>query len=85
MMVLGMVDVVVGGKIGINIVEGKNLVGVFWVLCVVLCDLDVFDMFSKNEILVGYVEIVKVGFIVEFEILDIIEVDVDVVIDLMML
>lgn len=29
-MLLGMVDAVIGGKIGVNLFEGKNLVGVFW-------------------------------------------------------
>jgi 3-dehydroquinate synthase len=74
--VLAMVDAAVGGKTGINTAEGKNLVGAFWAPKAVLCDLDVLDGLSKNEILAGYAEIAKAGFIAEPEILDTIEADV---------
>lgn len=83
-MVFGFVDVFVGGKIGVNIVEGKNLVGVFWVLSVVIGDLDELFSFSLNEVIVGFVEVVKVGFIWVLEIFDIIEVDLVCVVDMMM-
>ncbi|HEY4153612.1 MAG TPA: 3-dehydroquinate synthase [Pseudolysinimonas sp.] len=79
--VLGMVDAAVGGKTGINTAEGKNLVGAFWAPRAVLCDLDVLDSLSKNEILAGYAEIAKAGFIAEPEILDTIEADVDAATD----
>ena len=79
--VLGMVDAAVGGKTGINTAEGKNLVGAFWAPRAVLCDLDALDTLSKNEILAGYAEIAKAGFIAEPEILDTIEADVDTATD----
>jgi 3-dehydroquinate synthase len=79
--VLAMVDAAVGGKTGINTAEGKNLVGAFWAPKAVLCDLDVLDGLSKNEILAGYAEIAKAGFIAEPEILDTIEADVDAATD----
>ena len=79
--VLGMVDAAVGGKTGINTAEGKNLVGAFHAPAAVLCDLDLLDTLPKNEILAGFAEIVKAGFIAEPEILDIIEADVDVATD----
>ena len=41
-----------------------------------LCDLDLLDSLPRNEILAGYAEIVKAGFIAEPEILDIVEADV---------
>jgi 3-dehydroquinate synthase len=75
--VLGMVDASVGGKTGINTAEGKNLVGAFHPPIAVLADLDMLDTLSKNEILAGFAEIVKAGFIAEPEILDIVEADVD--------
>ena len=75
--VLGMVDASVGGKTGINTAEGKNLVGVFYAPSVVLADLDTLDTLPRNEILAGFAEIVKCGFIAEPEILDTIEADVD--------
>jgi 3-dehydroquinate synthase len=79
--VLGMVDAAVGGKTGINTAEGKNLVGAFWAPRAVLCDLDALDTLSKNEILAGYAEIAKAGFIAEPEILDTIEADVEAATD----
>ena len=79
--VLGMVDASVGGKTGINTAEGKNLVGVFYAPSVVLVDLDTLDTLPRNEILAGFAEIVKCGFIAEPEILDLIEADVDLVTD----
>lgn len=75
--VLGMVDAAVGGKTGINTNEGKNLVGAFYAPKAVVVDLDVLSSLPRNEILAGFGEIVKYGFIAEPEILDIIEKDVD--------
>lgn len=79
--VVGMVDAAVGGKTGINTSEGKNLVGSFYAPAAVVMDLDVLDTLPRNEILAGFAEIVKCGFIGEPEILDIIEADVDAVTD----
>jgi 3-dehydroquinate synthase len=79
--VLGMVDAAVGGKTGINTAEGKNLVGAFHAPRAVLCDLELVDGLPRNEILAGYAEIAKAGFIGEPEILDIIEADVDAATD----
>jgi len=78
-MLAGMVDVAVGGKIGINIIEGKNLVGVFYLLVGVLCDLMMFEMLSRNDFVVGFVEVVKCGFIVDFVIFEVVECDFEVV------
>lgn len=79
--VAGMVDAAVGGKTGINTAEGKNLVGSFYAPAAVIADLDVLDDLPRNEILAGFAEIVKCGFIGEPEILDIIEADVDLATD----
>ena len=79
--VAGIVDAAVGGKTGINTAEGKNLVGSFYAPAAVVVDFDVLDDLPRNEILAGFAEIVKCGFIGEPEILDIIEIDVDRVTD----
>ncbi|MEY4039179.1 MAG: hypothetical protein RLZZ52_47 [Actinomycetota bacterium] len=79
--VLAMVDASVGGKTGINTAEGKNLVGSFYAPHAVLCDLDVLENLPRNELLAGFAEIVKCGFIAVPEILDIIEANVDVATD----
>ena len=73
--VLAMVDAAVGGKTGINTAEGKNLVGAFHAPRAVLCDLALLEALPRNEILAGYAEVVKAGFIAEPEILDIVEAD----------
>lgn len=75
--VLGMVDASVGGKTGINTAEGKNLVGAFYAPHAVLCDLDLLETLPRNELLAGFAEIVKYGFIADEEILDILEADIE--------
>ena len=78
---LGMVDAAIGGKTGINTSEGKNLVGAFYAPSAVVVDLDTLRGLSQMEILAGFGEVVKYGFIAEPEILDIIEADVDTATD----
>ncbi|GAB3131392.1 3-dehydroquinate synthase [Marisediminicola antarctica] len=78
---LGMVDAAIGGKTGINTAEGKNLVGAFYAPAAVVIDLDVLQGLNQMEILAGFGEVVKCGFIAEPEILDIIEADVDTATD----
>lgn len=73
--VLGMVDAAVGGKTGINIPAGKNLVGAFWEPAGVLCDLDLLATLPTAEIRAGMAEVVKCGFIADPQILDLIEQD----------
>jgi 3-dehydroquinate synthase len=79
--VLGMVDAAIGGKTGINTAEGKNLVGAFYAPAGVLCDLDTLGALPRNDLLAGYAEIVKAGFIWAPEILDNIEGDLDAATD----
>lgn len=79
--VLGMVDAAIGGKTGINTNEGKNLVGAFYAPSGVIVDLDLLDTLPRNELLAGFAEIAKCGFIGEPEILDIIEADADAATD----
>ncbi len=73
---LGMVDAAIGGKTGINTAEGKNLVGSFYQPSAVIVDLDTLATLPRNELLSGFGEIVKYGFIAEPEILDVIEASV---------
>ncbi len=75
--VLGMVDAAVGGKTGINTAEGKNLVGAFWAPRAVLADLDLLDTLPRNELLAGFAEVVKCGFIQDPRILDLVEASVE--------
>lgn len=66
--VLGMVDAAVGGKTGINLAAGKNLVGAFWEPKAVLCDLDLVGTLPASEVSSGMAEIIKCGFIADPEI-----------------
>jgi 3-dehydroquinate synthase len=74
---LGMVDAAIGGKTGINTAEGKNLVGSFYAPRAVFCDLDTLITLPRNELLAGFGEIVKYGFIRDPEILRLIETDLE--------
>ena len=73
--VAGMVDAAIGGKTGVNTAEGKNLVGAFYAPAAVICDFDFLDTLPRNEVLAGFAEVAKAGFIYYPEILDIIEAD----------
>jgi 3-dehydroquinate synthase len=73
---LGMVDAAIGGKTGVNTSEGKNLVGSFHAPSKVIVDLDTLNSLARNELLAGFGEVVKYGFIADPIILDLIEADV---------
>jgi 3-dehydroquinate synthase len=74
---LGMVDAAIGGKTGINIAAGKNLVGAFHPPVGVLCDLDLLAGLPRPDLVAGLAEVVKCGFIADPEILVRIESDPD--------
>jgi 3-dehydroquinate synthase len=78
---LGMVDAAVGGKTGINIAAGKNLVGAFHPPAGVLCDLDLLDSLPPDDLVAGQAEVVKCGFIADPVILDRIEADPGAAVD----
>ena len=73
--VLGMVDAAVGGKTGINIPAGKNLVGAFHEPRAVLCDLDLLQTLPAEDARAGMGEVVKCGFIKDPEILRLLDED----------
>jgi 3-dehydroquinate synthase len=60
---LAMVDSSVGGKTGINIPEGKNLVGAFHQPELVLMNLDTLKTLPPREFAAGMAEVVKTGII----------------------
>ncbi len=60
---LGMVDAAVGGKTGVNLPEGKNLVGAFWQPSGVICDLDALASLPEREIRCGHGEMAKYHFL----------------------
>jgi 3-dehydroquinate synthase len=60
---LAQVDSSVGGKVGVNLRAGKNLVGAFYQPRLVLCDLDTLGSLPKREYRAGLAEVIKYGII----------------------
>lgn len=60
---LAMVDAAIGGKTGVNLPEGKNLVGTFWQPIAVACDLDALATLPPAETRCGEGELAKYHFI----------------------
>ena len=60
---LGMVDAAIGGKTGVNLPEGKNLVGAFWQPEAVLCDLEALATLPMRELRSGQGELAKYHFL----------------------
>jgi len=71
--VLAMVDAAVGGKTGVNLPSGKNLVGAFYEPFTVLGDLSLLQTLDEREVRSGFAEVLKCGFIADPVILDVFE------------
>lgn len=67
---LGMVDAAIGGKTGVNLPEGKNLVGAYWQPSGVLCDLDALSTLPPREMRCGMGEMAKYHFLTGDDLLD---------------
>ena len=74
---LAQVDSSVGGKTGINVPQGKNLVGAFHQPSLVLADLDVLQTLPDREFRAGYAEIVKYAAICDRPFFDWLESNLD--------
>ena len=61
---LAMIDAAVGGKTGVNIAEGKNLVGAYWQPHGVVCEMDALETLPEREMRCGLGEMAKYHFIV---------------------
>jgi 5-deoxy-5-amino-3-dehydroquinate synthase len=62
---LGQVDAAIGGKTGVNLPEGKNLVGAFWQPSAVLCEVDALSTLPAREWASGRGEMAKYAFLAE--------------------
>lgn len=56
---LAMVDSSIGGKTGVNLEAGKNLVGVIHHPALIICDVDALETLPPQELRQGYAEIIK--------------------------
>ena len=60
---LAQVDAAIGGKTGVNLPEGKNLVGAFWQPSAVVCDTATLDTLAPRERRNGLGEMAKYAFL----------------------
>jgi 5-deoxy-5-amino-3-dehydroquinate synthase len=60
---LAMVDAAIGGKTGVNLPEGKNLVGAFWQPSGVVCETRALDTLPDRERRCGLGEMAKYHFL----------------------
>ena len=62
---LAQIDAAIGGKTGVNLPEGKNLVGAFWQPSAVICDTEVLSSLPPREWACGRGEMAKYAFLGE--------------------
>jgi 3-dehydroquinate synthase len=74
---LAQVDSSVGGKVGVNLKAGKNLVGAFHQPRLVLCDLDTLRTLPVREYRAGLAEVIKYGIIYDAGLFEKLERDMD--------
>jgi len=72
---LAQVDAAIGGKTGVNLPAGKNLVGAFHQPAGVLCDTATLATLPTREVRNGLGEVAKYGFIADPEVLSLLERD----------
>jgi len=70
---LAMVDASVGGKTGVDLAAGKNLVGAFHQPRAVVADIGFLETLPARERIAGLAEVVKCGFIADAGLLDLLE------------
>jgi 3-dehydroquinate synthase len=74
---LAQVDAATGGKTGVNLASGKNLIGSFHQPEVVLIDPDVLSTLPEREYRAGLFEVIKCGVIRDTELFELLERDAD--------
>ena len=67
---LAQVDSSIGGKVGVNLAQGKNLVGAFHRPRVVVIDPQLLDSLPRREFRAGMYEVIKYGMIADPELFD---------------
>lgn len=70
---LAMVDAAVGGKTGVNLEQGKNLVGAFWPPRAVVADVGCLGTLPRRELGAGLAEVVKAAWIGDHALLDVLD------------
>jgi 3-dehydroquinate synthase len=68
-----MVDASIGGKVAVNLPQGKNLVGAFYQPRAVLADVQALSTLGKRELSEGWAEAIKHGLILDPDLVDVFE------------
>jgi len=74
---LAQVDSSVGGKVGINLPQSKNMVGAFWQPKAVIIDPEVLSTLDQDNYIAGMAEVIKYGLIMDLPLFETIESSVD--------
>ncbi|HEU65266.1 MAG TPA: 3-dehydroquinate synthase [Chloroflexi bacterium] len=74
---VAMVDASIGGKVGVNHPEGKNLIGAFYQPALVLADCKTLTTLPQRELTSGWAEVIKHGTILDREFFEFLETNVD--------
>ncbi len=72
---LAMIDASVGGKVGVDLTSGKNLIGAFHPPDLVLADTDALETLPEEEMRAGLAELVKAALVGDALIFDWLEVE----------
>jgi 3-dehydroquinate synthase len=70
---LSMMDASIGGKVGVDLPQGKNLVGSFYQPKFVLSDVKTLETLPKRELTSGWAEAIKHGLIVDKDLFSLFE------------
>lgn len=79
---VAMVDASIGGKVGINHPQGKNLIGAFYQPSFVLADCHILTTLPERELSSGWAEVIKYGLILNKDFFEFLEANVDKLIKL---
>jgi 3-dehydroquinate synthase len=79
---LAQVDSSVGGKTGVNLRDGKNLIGAFYQPRLVLIDVNVLGTLPPRELVAGLAEVIKYGIIEDAGLFELLENKIGRLIDL---
>jgi shikimate kinase / 3-dehydroquinate synthase len=79
---VAMVDASIGGKVGVNHPEGKNLIGAFYQPNLVLADPQTLTTLPQRELTSGWTEVIKHGLILDKEFFEFLETNVNKVMKL---
>jgi 3-dehydroquinate synthase len=74
---IAMVDASIGGKVGVNHPEGKNLIGAFYQPNLVLADCQTLTTLPQRELTSGWAEVIKHGMILDEEFVQFLESNVN--------